>query len=105
MTPTRTRSWPPDVASTGCSPPPNGTGPAGQVPNRDGRTPNRHLSFALGAHHCLGHQLARLEGKIALSALIQRFDRIELAVGRSELRYKPTQSLRGLRQLPLRLRH
>ena len=49
----------------------------------------------------LGNQLARLEGRIALNALIQRFDRIELAVPRAELRYKSTQSLRGLRSLPL----
>ena len=66
-----------------------------------GRDPNRHLAFAFGAHYCLGNQLARLEGRIALNALIQRFERIELAVPRTELRYKPTQSLRGLRSLPL----
>jgi cytochrome P450 len=66
-----------------------------------GRDPNRHLAFAFGAHYCLGNQLARLEGRIALNALIQRFERIELAVPRTELRYKSTQSLRGLRSLPL----
>lgn len=69
-----------------------------------GRTPNRHITFAVGAHYCLGSQLARLEGRTALAALVQRFEHIELAVARSELRYKPTQSLRGLRSLPLRLR-
>jgi len=65
------------------------------------RDPNRHIAFAFGAHYCLGSQLARLEGRIALNALIQRFDRIELGVPRAELRYKSTQSLRGLRSLPL----
>jgi cytochrome P450 PksS len=39
----------------------------------------------------------------ALRALIERFDRIELAVPRDQLRYKPTASLRGLQSLPLRL--
>jgi len=69
-----------------------------------GREPNRHISFAFGAHYCLGSQLARLEGRIALGALVQRFPGLRLAVPRDELRYKPTQSLRGLRELPLRLR-
>lgn len=69
-----------------------------------GRDPNRHITFALGSHFCLGNQLARLEGRTALAALVQRFEHIELAVARSELRYKPTHSLRGLRSLPLRLR-
>jgi len=68
-----------------------------------GRDPNRHITFAFGPHYCLGHQLARTEARAALGALVQRFDRIELAVPRNELRYKPTQSLRGLRSLPLRL--
>lgn len=67
------------------------------------RTDNRHLAFAFGAHFCLGNRLARLEAKLALSALVQRFGRIELRVAKSSLVYKPTQSLRGLRELPLRL--
>jgi cytochrome P450 PksS len=69
-----------------------------------GRDPNRHLAFAFGSHFCLGNQLARLEGRIALRSLVQRFENIELAVPREQLRYKPTPSLRGLRSLPLRLR-
>jgi cytochrome P450 PksS len=69
-----------------------------------GRDPNRHLAFGFGAHFCLGNQLARLEGRIALRSLLQRFEHIELAVPRFELRYKPSQSLRGLLRLPLRLR-
>jgi cytochrome P450 PksS len=67
------------------------------------RTDNRQLSFAFGAHFCLGNRLARLEARLALSALVQRFSEIELRVPRSALAYKPTQSLRGLRELPLRL--
>jgi cytochrome P450 PksS len=69
-----------------------------------GRDPNRHISFAFGSHFCLGNRLARLEGRLALTALVQRFGRIELAVPRSHLEWKPTESLRGLKYLPLLLR-
>jgi cytochrome P450 PksS len=68
-----------------------------------GRRPNRHITFAFGAHYCLGNQLARLEGRAAIGALVQRFPNMRLAVPAEELRYKPTQSLRGLRRLPLQL--
>lgn len=68
-----------------------------------GRDPNRHVTFAFGKHFCLGNQLARLEGQIAIGALVQRFPNMRLAVPPHQLSYKPTQSLRGLRNLPLRL--
>ena len=38
-----------------------------------GRTPNRHLAFASGAHACVGLNLARLEGRIAISRFLARF--------------------------------
>jgi cytochrome P450 len=38
-----------------------------------GRTPNRHLAFATGAHQCAGMALARLEGAIAVSHFLARF--------------------------------
>lgn len=38
-----------------------------------GRTPNRHLAFALGAHQCAGMALARLEGRVAVSRFLARF--------------------------------
>ncbi|MFL5691945.1 MAG: cytochrome P450 [Ktedonobacteraceae bacterium] len=41
------------------------------------RTPNRHLSFSHGIHFCLGAPLGRLETRIALAALLERFPRLQ----------------------------
>ncbi|MBK7724067.1 MAG: cytochrome P450 [Dehalococcoidia bacterium] len=43
------------------------------------REPNPHLGFGWGLHFCLGANLARLEARIALNTLLQRFDRFEAA--------------------------
>jgi cytochrome P450 len=68
-----------------------------------GRDPNRHLTFAFGKHFCLGNQLARLEGQLAIGALARRFPQMRLAVPRAQLQYKPVQALRGFRALPVTL--
>jgi cytochrome P450 len=46
------------------------------------RTPNPHLAFGHGIHFCLGAPLARLEAKIALGVLLERYR--EIAVARDE---------------------
>jgi cytochrome P450 len=69
-----------------------------------GRDPNKHLTFAFGKHFCLGNQLARLEGQIAIGELVRRFADMRLAVPREQLQYKPVQALRGFRSLPVNLR-
>jgi cytochrome P450 len=64
------------------------------------RAPNRHLAFRRGGvHHCLGAPLARMEGQIALTALLRRFPRVRLAP--ETLRWWRGLFLRGLEKLPL----
>ncbi len=64
------------------------------------RKPNRHLAFGQGDHVCVGMNVARMEGRIALARLIARFARIELA-GAPERDRRVR--FRGFRKLPLRL--
>ncbi|MCY4549057.1 MAG: cytochrome P450 [Defluviicoccus sp.] len=65
-----------------------------------GRDQGPHLSFGRGIHHCLGAPLARLEGRIALEMLLERFAEIGLATYRP--RFRRTIVLRGLESLPIR---
>jgi cytochrome P450 len=43
------------------------------------RDPNPHLGFGWGLHHCLGANLARMEARVALARLVERFGRFEAA--------------------------
>ncbi|MBX5483384.1 MAG: cytochrome P450 [Myxococcaceae bacterium] len=67
------------------------------------RSPNRHLGFGHGAHYCLGAPLARLEGRIAISALVKRFPNIALDAPRASLQWRSSIAVRGLRRLPVML--
>jgi len=62
-----------------------------------------HLTFGFGAHICLGFPLARLEGQIALPALLARWNAIEIAAPRLE--WIDSMVLRGMKAMPLRVRH
>jgi len=64
-----------------------------------GRTPNPHLTFGHGIHFCLGAPLARLEGQIALAALIERFPGIRL--NGPEPEWNDSIILRGMKSLPV----
>jgi cytochrome P450 len=61
------------------------------------RLNNQHLAFSAGPHFCIGSQLARLEGQVALLNLVQRFPEMRLAGSRPE--WAPTFGLRGLKSL------
>ncbi len=63
------------------------------------RPDNRHIAFGFGIHFCLGAPLARLEGQIALGALLQRAPKLALAIENPE--WRESQVLRGLKALPV----
>ena len=65
------------------------------------RPPTPHLAFAYGIHHCLGAQLARLELRIALPALLRRFPGLRLAVDPAEIRYRQRSIVYGVEELPV----
>ena len=61
-----------------------------------------HIAFGHGVHFCLGAALARLEGRIAIGALLRRYPTLRLAVPVEELQWRPGMLIRGLAQLPVR---
>jgi len=65
------------------------------------RRPNRHMAFGAGIHFCLGHQLARIEGRCALEALFKRWPNLALAVDPSEIRWRRQPGLRAIDKLPV----
>jgi cytochrome P450 len=65
-----------------------------------GRKPNRHVAFGQGDHACAGMNVARMEGRIALSRLLARFARIEPdGAPERDRRIR----FRGFRKLPIRV--
>jgi pimeloyl-[acyl-carrier protein] synthase len=63
------------------------------------RKENRHIAFGFGIHFCLGAPLARIEGQIALGALVRRLPGLKLVSDTPEWRESST--LRGLKTLPV----
>jgi cytochrome P450 len=64
------------------------------------RGDNRHIAFGWGIHFCLGAPLARLEGQIAIDALVRRLPRLGLVDDKAE--YRQSLTLRGLKTLPVK---
>ncbi|MFI7617591.1 cytochrome P450 [Nonomuraea terrae] len=61
-----------------------------------------HLAFSHGIHQCLGQQLARVELRVALPALINRFPTLRLAVPAEEVALRPeTADIYGVKSLPV----
>jgi cytochrome P450 len=62
------------------------------------RDEGSHLTFGFGLHFCLGAALARVEGRVALDELLQRFPEWEVDMSRASL--APTTTVRGWETLP-----
>lgn len=68
---------------------------------RPGRPESAQVAFGHGIHYCLGAPLARMEGRIALSLMLERFTAIEV---RDDVALSWHQgNVLGARHLPLRL--
>ena len=66
-----------------------------------GRSPNRHLAFASGVHHCVGLNIARLEGRAAIAGFLKRFPKYSL--DGSPVRSQRAR-FRGFVSMPVRLK-
>ncbi|MEU8378785.1 cytochrome P450 [Streptosporangium sp. NPDC048865] len=64
------------------------------------RDPNPHLGFGRGIHFCIGAPLARLEGKVALNLLLDRFPHLRTDPDEPP-RFIPSPGMTGVRKLPL----
>lgn len=63
------------------------------------RADNRHLAFGYGPHFCLGAPLARMEGQIAINAMLKRMPDLRLAS--DDLHWQENHVLHGLKALPV----
>ncbi|MEV6416676.1 cytochrome P450 [Kribbella sp. NPDC051718] len=62
-----------------------------------------HVAFGHGIHHCLGAPLARLEGRIALGLLFDRFPDLQLAEPDQDPVRNPALIMNAITRLPVRL--
>jgi cytochrome P450 len=66
------------------------------------RNPNDHLGLGEGVHFCIGAAPARVQGKVAVQMILERFPRLSIAPG-----WRPQYTVqafgRGLTSLPLRI--
>jgi cytochrome P450 PksS len=65
------------------------------------RTENPHIAFGFGVHFCLGAPLARMEGIIAINALLARLPNLRLNADPNTLEWSDQLLLRGVKALPV----
>lgn len=64
------------------------------------RDPNPHLGFGRGIHFCIGAPLARLEGRVALNILLDRFPALRTDPAAAP-EFLPSPNMTGVNKLPL----
>jgi cytochrome P450 len=64
------------------------------------RDPNPHVSFGFGQHFCLGANLARLEARVMLEGLFERFSNVELD---GDVQLLRSTMIRGIKHMPVRM--
>ena len=62
------------------------------------RTPNEHIAFGVGAHYCMGANLARLELRVFFEELLPRIDELALAGPVRRLR---SNFINGIKSMPV----
>ena len=65
------------------------------------RWPNHHLAFGTGIHRCLGDWLAKIQGRLALSALFEKYP--DLTLKNAPVRWNNHLAVRQLESLPVNL--
>lgn len=65
------------------------------------RPASQHVAFGHGIHQCLGQQLARVEMRVAFSALLRRFPRLRLAVRPGDVPMRDDMFIYGVHRLPV----
>ncbi|MEV1175735.1 cytochrome P450 [Nonomuraea sp. NPDC049784] len=65
------------------------------------RTTSGHVAFGHGIHQCIGQQLARVELRVALNALLRRLPTLRLAVAQEDIEFRTDSITYGVRRLPV----
>ena len=65
------------------------------------REPRDHVALGEGIHFCIGAPLARMEGAIAIGAMLEKFPHLRIKDPNAEVAYKGSYFLRGINSLSM----